>query len=414
MRFFLNTKFHLQCPLLSMPFFLLLWPGGIWGVLVLLLIMWWKFSDHHRQHYVEAVKLLWHSALHRYFFWVVLAYLAWAITDTLILKSSLNSIDNPVIFLLWCLTIPLIQRLIPQPVLLGYSFLLVLSFALVIALVQFHFFNLNRAFGLYGNGLTGSGAIKFGDMALMFGVMTLILLFDQKFKFLGLLGLLLGLLICAYASSRGGIFAMILALLVWRMIERDGSRVGMKTLGLLSIICLGVYGLNLLMGNSLLTRLLETKAEVENISAFKFSSPMGIRLNLWYLALIMFSENPWLGVGLNNFDNALKTLSQYNSVSDEALRYAHAHNEYLCALATGGIVGFIITILLFILPIRIFWQDYYESVWAKAGFWSVCLMSFFALTDCVFDRRMTVMAYIVLVSVCMAGVQEMKKLKNLC
>jgi hypothetical protein len=96
-------------------------------------------------------------------------------------------------------------------------------------------------------------------------------------------------------------------------------------------------------------------------------------------------------------------LYKQHVVPKSIIKYSHAHNEYLCALATGGIVGFVITLFLFFLPMSFLKTHYHESVWGKLGFWGVCLISFFALTDCIFDRRMTVMTFAVLISICISG-----------
>ena len=111
-----------------------------------------------------------------------------------------------------------------------------------------------------------------------------------------------------------------------------------------------------------------------------------------------------MGVGLNNFKKSISALAEQNLISENAASYAHAHNEYLCSLATGGIPGFIVTSLLFFLPLFIFKRKYSTSIWARYGFWGVCLMSLFALTDCMFDRQMTVLALVITVSISLAGI----------
>lgn len=389
--------------LFLIPFCLLFWTTGIWLIQALLLLTWLLGRHAQQRHYAQHVRVLKSDPLANYSLVVVLGYVLWSGCSVLLLHSPLQSIDNGLIFLLWCLMLPVLVDLKPNYQFLAYGCFIALVLALLLALTQFHILNLKRAFGLYGNGQTGSGAIKFGDMALLFGMLTQVLLAQTRYRLLGILGLLLGVLICLYASSRGGLFAIGLCIVIALLNQARYRLPGLKMAGFLAVGGFALYLLNSLMHDFLLARLQETKDEFALILALKFSTPIGIRLHLWYAAFMMFLEHPWLGVGINNFAKALKGLQHAGGLSNEALRYAHAHNEYLCALATGGIVGFVLTLLLFILPIRLFWQDYHTNVWAKAGFWSVCLMSFFALTDCVFDRRMTVMAFIVMVSLCMAG-----------
>jgi len=170
--------------------------------------------------------------------------------------------------------------------------------------------------------------------------------------------------------------------------------------------------LNKIMDNYLANRLNHTVTELFLIFNNNLDSSLGVRLQLWKAALIMFGNHPVFGVGLNNFYSELLLLNNENIVSNIAARHAHAHNEYFCSLATGGIIRTIITFCLFLVPIVLFKKNYHENVWSRAGFWSTCLISFFALSDCMFDRRMTVMIFIISISICMAGNIAQKSFKN--
>lgn len=59
------------------------------------------------------------------------------------------------------------------------------------------------------------------------------------------------------------------------------------------------------------------------------------RLAHWQAALSMFRDNPWLGIGLGNFDTAYPEHRLINW--NQAL--GHAHNYYLNILAETGIIG---------------------------------------------------------------------------
>ena len=399
----------------TIPLCLMFWPGGIWIVQSALVLVWFWALDRSQSSYVQAVSRFRQIDLSKYFFAVVIAYFIWSVITIVFLHSELQSIDNALIFLLWCLIAPVLLDLKINSASFGYGSFFALILALLLALTQFYLFNLDRAFGLYGQGRTGSGAIKFGNMALLLGVLAFLLLHQSsRLKLLGKISAFLGMLICLYASSRGGVLAIGLCLLVWQVNIHTDRFHGFKLFLLMMVAVLVLYGLNEIMDNYLLQRVKITKGEIDSIFALNFSSSMGIRIHLWYAAILMFMEHPLFGVGLNNFGKALKDIKQMHVISDESVNYAHAHNEFLCALATGGLVGCVLTVLLFIIPLKYFRRDYQQNEWAKAGFWSVCLMSFFALTDCIFDRRMTVMAFILLISICMAGNMNHKVIKTVC
>lgn len=399
--------------LCSLPASLLFWTPGIWLIQAVFLLLWTVQLAPEQRQYAQTVAYLRRNSLAKNLFTVALGYLLWCAVTVVGLNSSLQALDNGIIFVVWCLMLPVMSVLKPNHVFLAVGGFLALLVALGIALTQFHVLHLERAFGLYGNSQSGSGAIKFGDMALLLGVLALILLAQlPRLKLIGFLSLLLGILISIYASSRGSFLALLLCIIVWHLSIRKQRHLGPVILiGAMSGLVL-LYSVNWLMHDYLLARIIETRDELQSVFAFKLSTPIGIRVQLWSAAIIMFMDNPILGVGINNFSKTLKGLHQHGLVSDSAAHFSHAHNEFLCALASGGLVGFTLTVLLFVLPIKLFRRDYHVNLWAKAGFWSACLLSFFALTDCIFDRRMTTMAFAVLISTCMAGNIAFKRKTN--
>jgi O-antigen ligase len=123
----------------------------------------------------------------------------------------------------------------------------------------------------------------------------------------------------------------------------------------------------------------------------------------------MFKENPLLGVGANNFNASIIQIFKENNISESVTPFSHAHNEYICSLATGGIFGFISTTLMFILPIIYFFKHYYITAWARQGFWTTILFAFFSLTDCMFDRRIMVIMFSAIISTCISGILHKTK-----
>lgn len=396
--------------LASLPVCLLLWVPGIWVVFFSIIVLYYNGIYKNRVG-KKALTALYALGVYRDLGVIFGSYFFLSICSIVFLNSPLKSIDNPLVFSAWLLLSPIIVLLKPNTQIVGYGCFVAVNIALVMALIQFHFLNEPRAYGLYGYGVDGSGAIKFADIALLFGMLTCILLSDSKAKFFGRLGLVFGLIVCLYAASRGTLVAFFLCGIVWWLF--DVQRLSLRRVAItLMVLALAIFALNMLMNNALVTRVSETSMDVYSVFNNQLDTSMGIRIQLWLAAVILFTQHPGFGVGLNNFEDAILVLNQQHILSDAAVRYAHAHNEYLCALATGGIVGFSVTLLLFLVPLKVFKADYNANLWAKAGFWTICLMSFFALTDCIFDRRMSVMAFIIVISICLAGNITQKKLKE--
>lgn len=73
----------------------------------------------------------------------------------------------------------------------------------------------------------------------------------------------------------------------------------------------------------------------------------GTRLELWKGALLIFRKSPILGTGIGDFEGDIKKLV-HDQTLDEVNSTVYAHNIFMQALATRGIIGFFITCGLFI------------------------------------------------------------------
>ncbi|SJM93696.1 O-antigen ligase family protein [Crenothrix polyspora] len=385
----------------SLPIFLVAWLPGLWVCFFCILIL---YNRHfNRNTYFNALKNYYKFGYFRYVFYGYSAYFVLSAISIVFFNSPLKSIDNALIFLMWLLVSPIMVLLKPNSYMLGFGCVAAAIIAFFIAIIQFHFLNIDRPYGLYGTGFPGSGAIKFADISLLIGVMAYILFSGKKYRRLGFLGVFLGIVICLYAGVRGGVVALFLCWVVWSVAFKIKKITMKPILVALSFVVIVFFILNILTANHISSRISETLAELSSFNNDNYNTSMGARLQMWRAALIIFSQHPMLGVGLNNFDDALLLLYKEHIISKWIIVYSHAHNEYFCSLASGGIVGFIITCSLLFMPLTEFKKNYYENVWARCGFWCVFLMAFFALTDCIFDRRMTVMGFIIFISIFMAG-----------
>ncbi|MEO1287416.1 MAG: O-antigen ligase family protein [Chloroflexota bacterium] len=76
------------------------------------------------------------------------------------------------------------------------------------------------------------------------------------------------------------------------------------------------------------------------------------RLAHWQAAVNMAQENPWLGVGLGNYEVAYE---QYRLINWE-FPLGHAHNYYLNILGEAGMIGFLFYMGMWLTIVLITWQ----------------------------------------------------------
>ncbi len=77
----------------------------------------------------------------------------------------------------------------------------------------------------------------------------------------------------------------------------------------------------------------------------------GNRFELWKGSLLIFKERPLLGAGTGNFESNIIRLVQEKKLK-KTPTMVHAHNIFLQALATRGIIGLALTVGLFIAVIK--------------------------------------------------------------
>jgi len=101
---------------------------------------------------------------------------------------------------------------------------------------------------------------------------------------------------------------------------------------------------------------------IDNVSAYFASknhrddarkSSFGIRMELWKTGWNIFLENPLTGVGVGGFRIMAKENFKRYKVNRIVRKYKYAHNQYIAALATRGVPGLILFLLLLSLPLYI-------------------------------------------------------------
>lgn len=204
-------------------------------------------------------------------------------------------------------------------------------------------------------------AITFGDLALLLGLLSLVAALDLRQAaryrtgqaWLAGAGALAGLAASVLTGTRGGWVALVLAgLVLWRQAGRfDGRRV--RALlgaggGLLALAwftpALGVQA-RFAQGVSDVRQWYEGGSVWTNV---------GTRLELWKGAGMLIREHPLLGLDFAACRARLAEYAQAGQLDPMVLTLPHLHNDGLQALATGGVVGFVIWAGILVAPLLFF------------------------------------------------------------
>ncbi len=289
-----------------------------------------------------------------------------------------------------------------------------------------------RAMGLFGWGQTWSGAVKFGAMASVQGLLSLVLFItsDRKWRgrrswrrYLGVVGFLASAGTLALTQARGGVVGYLFALLALAWVSRRSlvqppadeagngpSRVAgppraigqargplVRVRSATPIVLAGLLAVGLAVV-AMENRFADIKPQIERYEQGDASTEVGQRLALWAAAIRSIEHAPLAGAGFGGFKRDIKRQEANGEVPPGIkLLYGQTHNEYLASFVDGGVIAGLATMAMFLLPpivlLRRLTRNPDAGPAAYAALAVGAAFAGFALTDNVFDRQLTVTAF---------------------
>jgi O-antigen ligase len=202
--------------------------------------------------------------------------------------------------------------------------------------------------------------IPYGNLCVLLGFLSLLCLRDLNRNYEGQLKFTLTTLACVVAAicgllgsiwteSRGGWVAFIVVVLLY-----IGAAPGIKAI--YKVIALIVFSLVLVLSYTQIDRIHSRVAEAVDQSTLYLNqgnrdTSVGIRLQLWEASLVVLKEHPLAGVGVNHYQEALKSLSERGVISPLAATMPHSHNELAYFATLLGIPGLLSILCIYFIPI---------------------------------------------------------------
>lgn len=100
------------------------------------------------------------------------------------------------------------------------------------------------------------------------------------------------------------------------------------------------------------------------------STSVGLRFEMWRASFVMFQESPLLGAGVHGSFVVKERLVEAGVIASAAYPFDHAHNELIHALGYQGVVGFMLLLMLYLVPMRLFLKKVreYPENWHVRGY----------------------------------------------
>lgn len=247
--------------------------------------------------------------------------------------------------------------------------------------------------------------IVFGDLSLVMGCMAIAGLgwFRRKgswYTVLPVIALLCAIIASVLSQSRGAWVAVPFIGLVFFWYTKSFFSLRLK-ISLASIFILLISLVYIVPQTGVSYQVDRTLDNLESYSNSEIRSNMratsvGTRLEMWQASWKMFLDNPLLGVGWGHY------LEQAQRQVDQGLRnksaayFDHPHSQYFTALASGGILGFVATLAVFLVPAFLFVRYIKNEKSADvcslslAGLVLIVAYMIFGLTEPLLDRSRSV------------------------
>lgn len=247
-------------------------------------------------------------------------------------------------------------------------------------------------------------SIIFGDIAILAacivaaGLLTLRL--ARRERLLGLVAIALGMFASFLSGSRGSWLMVPVSGVLFALAFRPRLGASRVVAGLVALVV--ATGILAATPNPLARRIGEGIADLRNAQ----SAPDGSwanRLYNWHDAVTIWRASPLMGTGLGDYESDVQALID-KGLSPQRTVYGHAHNMYLDALATTGLLGTsVIVAVLFLLPLGIFRRFWRASATPEArchalvGLLVLAAFAVFGLTEGVLARNAFTRTYAFLV-----------------
>lgn len=254
--------------------------------------------------------------------------------------------------------------------------------------------------------------IYYGDTALVMGLVSAIyaIFWASKKRYIlcgiGIIALVLGLISSGLSISRGGWLALpiFLCFLLYYLIHHKYYMTSL--LG--TFVAVAIVSWVLIdTSNPIHQRIFEGKHNVENFDLHSSRTSAGYRLRMWHHALELVKDKPILGHGPMSY-----VFNDYNEKGEVTRYFHHAHNGYLQALSTMGIVGLIAYLSLFLFPLGYFWRSWRKNQAPEAAMSGMVLISsylMFVLTDVIFYRSIGLLYFLLMVSLLIIFIERTKQ-----
>ncbi len=210
-------------------------------------------------------------------------------------------------------------------------------------------------------GIATLDLIHFGDFELMLGVLSVLSINwtgrdALLLRVLKIMGFVAGIYASISSGSRGGWIALPIFLVIF--IYFKFGKISLKAIMALPLVLVMAGFTAYTFNQEIHHRLDEVTDDLAAFGQGNPDTPVGIRLQLFKVAVEVVSDNPVFGVGPEGFAREMEPLLKAGKITPIAadLGKGEVHNELLSKAVGLGIFGLLAMLLIYLVPFRMFFR----------------------------------------------------------
>jgi O-antigen ligase len=282
----------------------------------------------------------------------------------------------------------------------AYLIILLLSASLMVAYnVTVEYFNN----GYRGNNTHGK-PIFFGNIALTTGLVSLVLSMKKDNCWL-----VRGLLLCSavagiagsvWSQSRGGWIFLVLFLCMFIYINIVNAKNKKKSYSYSFIFLIVIIFISLPFKNLIDQRISSAYSNIHNYIVLKDgNSSVGVRFELWRIAVEQFIDDPLVGSARSGFLKKRNLMVDQGVVAVSSSGFEHAHSDIFWTIGTKGLIGLITLYGLYAFLIRFYYihsQRKEVRIYALSGLTVVSSYIVYGLSESFFSMKLGIGYFIII------------------
>ena len=290
----------------------------------------------------------------RYFFWPLLVYAMGHFTLAIHEKWAIREFNNYLPYVLVLFGVWGIRKYKPRAEWFWVGLAIGAIGAAIFA--GYQYIGLGIRAGGYLN------PIQFGNIALLMGVLCMVhalVIFDfSRLNTLSWLGFVSGLAASVWSLTRGGWLALVL-IFIWILSNATRGLTPLRRfmIALAIFICVSIPALQ---SNGIVqSRISQGVAELqEYIATGEQNNSVGVRLGLWSVGLEGIKHAPFFGQGSQGWLATRDAAIADGKLASFGQRFKHLHNEYLDVTFKRGVVGLVLYLALYLVPMLMFFRPH--------------------------------------------------------